>query len=65
MIEVVAGEVTIPILPCGTIDEIADFYRMLGFAVSYRQTRPNPYTVVRREDIERYRQIVAKLGLRR
>jgi hypothetical protein len=47
-----AGEVTIPILPCGSIDEIGDFYRMLGFAVTYRQTRPNPYTVVRRDDIE-------------
>jgi len=48
----VAGEVTVPILPCGSIDEVGDFYRMLGFAVTYRQTRPNPYTVARREDIE-------------
>lgn len=34
MIVVVAAEVTVPILPCGAIDEIGDSYRMLGFAVN-------------------------------
>lgn len=47
-----ADEITIPLLPCGSIDDIAGFYRVLGFDVTYRQTRPNPYTVVRRENIE-------------
>ena len=48
----VANERTIPILPCRTLDETLPFYEALGFAVSYRQARPNPYAVVRREDIE-------------
>lgn len=37
----------IPILPCRSIDEQADFYGALGFAVTFRQTRPNPYLEVR------------------
>lgn len=45
-----ANEVTIPLLPCGSIDDIATFYRMLGFDVTYRQLRPNPYISLRRED---------------
>ncbi len=36
-------ESTFPILPCRSVDEITDFYRMLGFDVTYRQTHPNPY----------------------
>ncbi|RCV50919.1 VOC family protein [Marinitenerispora sediminis] len=47
-----ATETTIPILPCRDIDEIADFYRVLGFERTYRQTRPNPYAVLRRGGIE-------------
>ena len=46
-----AGEITIPLLPCGSIDEIADFYRMLGFERIYRQTKPNPCVILRREDL--------------
>ena len=46
-----ANELTIPLLPCPSIDEIASFYEMLGFEITYRQTRPNPYVAVRREDI--------------
>lgn len=46
------GERTIPILPCRRLDEALPFYQALGFAVTYRQARPNPYAVVRREDIE-------------
>ncbi|SFO65847.1 hypothetical protein [Amycolatopsis rubida] len=46
-----ANELTIPLLPCPSIDEIASFYQMLGFEITYRQTRPNPYVAVRREDI--------------
>ncbi len=47
----VANELTIPLLPCPSIDEIASFYEMLGFEITYRQTRPNPHVAVRREDI--------------
>lgn len=47
-----ANELTVPLLPCGSIDEIADFYRVLGFEQTYRQTRPNPYVALRREDLQ-------------
>ncbi|SDP23195.1 bleomycin resistance protein [Lentzea jiangxiensis] len=47
-----ANEVTIPLLPCESIDEVAEFYVMLGFTVTYRQYRPNAYLSVRREEIE-------------
>jgi catechol 2,3-dioxygenase-like lactoylglutathione lyase family enzyme len=47
-----AGEKTIPLLPCRSIDETADFYRMLGFKETLHQTRPNPYTVVVKDDIQ-------------
>lgn len=47
----VANELTIPLLPCPSIDEIASFYEMLGFEITYRQTRPNPHVAVKREDI--------------
>ncbi|MEV6648163.1 hypothetical protein [Amycolatopsis sp. NPDC051371] len=46
-----AGEVTTPLLPCADIDEIDEFYAMLGFERTYRQLRPNPYVVLRREDL--------------
>jgi hypothetical protein len=42
----------IPILPCRSLPEILDFYRALGFAVTFHQQRPNPYAVVERGDIE-------------
>ncbi len=47
-----ADEVTVPLLPCASIDDIAEFYRALGFERTYRQTRPNPYMVLRREDLQ-------------
>lgn len=46
-----ANEVTIPLLPCASIDEVAEFYVMLGFSITYRQYRPNAYLSVRREEI--------------
>ncbi|GAA4961861.1 hypothetical protein GCM10023205_26780 [Yinghuangia aomiensis] len=42
----------IPILPCASIDEITDFHTALGFEVTYRQTRPNPYVALRRGSVE-------------
>jgi hypothetical protein len=47
----VANEVTVPLLPCRDIDEIAGFYAVLGFRTTYRQQRPNPYVALRREDL--------------
>ncbi|RDI23719.1 hypothetical protein [Lentzea flaviverrucosa] len=46
-----ANELTIPLLPCVDIDEMSAFYEMLGFSLTYRQTRPNPYVCVQREGI--------------
>ena len=46
-----ANEVTVPLLPCRDIDEIARFYAVLGFRTTYRQQRPNPYAALRREDL--------------
>ncbi|MCX6464874.1 MAG: hypothetical protein NTW05_14990 [Pseudonocardiales bacterium] len=31
-----ANELTIPLLPCPSIDEITSFYEMLGFEITYR-----------------------------
>ncbi|MDA1358944.1 hypothetical protein O1R50_04885 [Glycomyces luteolus] len=45
-----SGAYTIPLLPCRSIDETAEFYRMLGFRTTHHQTRPNPYIVMARED---------------
>ncbi len=42
----------IPALPCRDLDDSLPFYRALGFEVTYRQERPNPYAVVRRDEIE-------------
>ena len=47
-----ATETTIPLLPCVSLDETLDFYRALGFEVTYQQARPNPYAVVRRGGFE-------------
>lgn len=47
-----ANERTIPILPCQSLDHVIPFYEALKFEVTYRQARPNPYAVVRLEDIE-------------
>jgi hypothetical protein len=46
------GESTIPILPCRHLDDIVPFYSALGFALTYRQARPNPYAALRRGGLE-------------
>ncbi len=45
-------EITIPILPCRSINETVEFYRALGFEVTYQQSKPNTYAVVCRGGIE-------------
>ncbi len=47
-----AGERTFPILPCRELDDLLPFYEVLGFDVTFRQSRPNPYAVVRRDDLQ-------------
>lgn len=42
----------VPMLPCGEIDEIAEFWTALGLVVTYRQLRPNPYLALRRHGID-------------
>jgi catechol 2,3-dioxygenase-like lactoylglutathione lyase family enzyme len=44
------NELTYPCLPCRDIDEAITFYAALGFQRTYRQLRPNPCAVVRRDD---------------
>ncbi|MBU8858756.1 MULTISPECIES: VOC family protein [unclassified Micromonospora] len=46
-----ANETTIPLLPCRSLDDVAPFYQALGFEITYRQERPNPYLTLRREDL--------------
>ncbi|MFI7453138.1 bleomycin resistance protein [Nonomuraea sp. NPDC049714] len=45
-------EYTIPGLPCRDLDDVLPFYTALGFDVTYRQERPNPFAAVRRGGIE-------------
>jgi catechol 2,3-dioxygenase-like lactoylglutathione lyase family enzyme len=46
------SERTIPILPTRSIDDTLDFYRALGFAVTYQQERPSTFAIVQRGGIE-------------
>jgi hypothetical protein len=45
-------EITIPLLPCRSIDAVLEFYQALGFQVTYQQAKPNNYAVVQRGAIE-------------
>ncbi|MGN9846763.1 VOC family protein [Nonomuraea sp. H19] len=47
-----ANEITVPLLPCRSIDEIVEFYTMLGFTRTYYQVRPNPYVSLKRQDLQ-------------
>jgi catechol 2,3-dioxygenase-like lactoylglutathione lyase family enzyme len=46
------AEQLIPVLPCRLLEENLNFYRALGFEVTFHQQRPNPYAVVKRGSIE-------------
>jgi catechol 2,3-dioxygenase-like lactoylglutathione lyase family enzyme len=46
------GERAIPILPCRDLDDMVPFYEALGFTVTYRQARPNPYLCVQRGGLD-------------
>ena len=45
------NEVTVPLLPCASIDDIITFYRALGFSTTYKQRKPNPCAGLQREDL--------------
>jgi len=45
------NEVTVPLLPCASIDDIVTFYGALGFSTTYNQRKPNPYVALKREDL--------------
>jgi hypothetical protein len=49
---ILANEVTIPLLPCHSINEVLVFYQAMGFEVTYQQEKPNNYVVVQRCGIE-------------
>ncbi|WP_035770571.1 hypothetical protein [Arthrobacter castelli] len=46
------SERTIPILTCRNLDDVLPFYEALGFVVTFRQERPNPYLCLQRGDID-------------
>ncbi|WP_329018575.1 VOC family protein [Micromonospora rifamycinica] len=46
------NEVTVPLLPCASIDDIESFYGVLGFHTTYKQRKPNPCVGVQREDLQ-------------
>ncbi len=48
----VANEVTVPLLPCASIDDITAFYEVLGFHTTYQQRKPNPAVGLQREDLQ-------------
>jgi hypothetical protein len=45
------NEVTVPLLPCASIDDIVAFYEVLGFRTTHKQRKPNPYVALQREDL--------------
>ncbi|RLK59863.1 hypothetical protein [Actinokineospora cianjurensis] len=44
-------ELVIPGLPCRDLDDVVPFYTALGFEVTYRQQRPNPFASIQRGGI--------------
>lgn len=46
-----SDEKIIPILPCTSIKDTLEFYRALGFEVTYEQSQPNTYACVKYHDI--------------
>lgn len=41
-----ANETTVPMLPCMSLEDMLQFYRALGFTVTYEQTKPYLYLAV-------------------
>ncbi|MFC7533130.1 VOC family protein [Actinoplanes sp. GCM10030250] len=45
------NEVTVPLLPCASIDDIVAFYQVLGFHTTYQQRKPYACAGLQREDL--------------
>jgi hypothetical protein len=45
------NEVTVPLLPCASIDDIITFYGVLGFSTTYTQRKPYACVGLQREDL--------------
>lgn len=45
-------EFTISLLPCNSINQTLDFYKSLGFEVTYQQKKPNVYADIKLRDLE-------------
>lgn len=48
----VPATITIPALPCVSLDESLAFWSALGYDVTYTQRAPNPYAIIRYDDYE-------------
>ncbi|WP_433220842.1 VOC family protein [Dactylosporangium sp. CS-047395] len=46
------NEVTVPLLPCASIDDIIAFYQVLGFRTTYQQRKPYACAGLQREDLQ-------------
>jgi catechol 2,3-dioxygenase-like lactoylglutathione lyase family enzyme len=46
------AETMIPLLPCKALEETLDYYRALGFEVTYQQKDPYLYGAVQRGAIQ-------------
>ncbi|MGW6270524.1 MULTISPECIES: bleomycin resistance protein [unclassified Streptomyces] len=44
------AETMIPLFPCHELDETLDFYKAIGFEVTFYQKAPNAYAVIRHGD---------------
>ena len=49
--DVAATAVMVPMLPCGDVDAMVEFWSALGLDVTYRQLRPDPYIALGRAGI--------------
>lgn len=45
------GEMTVPILPCASVEDVEAFYTVLGFETTYRQLKPYACLAIRRDDL--------------
>ncbi|MGW7069548.1 bleomycin resistance protein [Streptomyces sp. NPDC054855] len=46
------AETMIPLLPCHELDETLDFYKAVGFEVTFYQKAPNAFAAMRLDDME-------------
>ena len=46
------GTLTVPLLPCASLEETLDFWQALGFEVPFKQRAPNAYAIIRDADYE-------------